>query len=416
MLAQQGMHMQRTHGINHANINSLVKKGKGVKPARAQQRPSVLCEAKGGDHSEKDIEGSQKHGASWLAAGALSLALAVQPAAALDSAKLQLAGCIADEKCLENLVCLNKCNGRPDEADCQIRCGDLYSDKAIAAFNSCAVSQKNCVPQKADTDEYPIPPRENLVKEFNPEFFDGRWYIASGYNKLFDTFDCQVHYFTSPAPGEMYAKLNWRVKKANGQFYERNDIQTFVQNKDNPALLENHDNEFLHYQDDWYIVDAKEDNYAFVYYRGSNDAWDGYGGAVIYSKTPVLDPAVEPELRAAAERVGLNYDDFEATDNTCGPEPPLKVVVPTDLDVLADDIIALEKEAINEVVAVEEEVLVSFSRGFTVLQSEIVKDEQIIEKDILDIERKLLEVEKQYESKLPSWLSSLFEKILGGAK
>lgn len=41
----------------------------------------------------------------------------------------------------------------------------------------------------------------------------------------------------------------------------------------------NHDNEYLHYQDDWYVVASKEDQYVFVYYRGQNDAWKGYGGA-----------------------------------------------------------------------------------------------------------------------------------------
>ena len=51
-----------------------------------------------------------------------------------------------------------------------------------------------------------------------------------------------------------------------------------------PALLLNHDNDFLHYQDDWYIVAYKPNEYAFVYYKGNNDAWKGYGGAVIYTR------------------------------------------------------------------------------------------------------------------------------------
>ena len=37
----------------------------------------------------------------------------------------QLAKCVADPTCAENLVCLNNCNGRQDETECQIRCGDL---------------------------------------------------------------------------------------------------------------------------------------------------------------------------------------------------------------------------------------------------------------------------------------------------
>ena len=51
-----------------------------------------------------------------------------------------------------------------------------------------------------------------------------------------------------------------------------------------PALLLNHDNDFLHYQDDWYIIAYKPNEYAFVYYKGNNDAWKGYGGAVVYTR------------------------------------------------------------------------------------------------------------------------------------
>jgi len=111
-----------------------------------------------------------------------------------------------------------------------------------------------------------------------------------------------VHYFTAPEPGKFYAKLNWRVSRPNGQFYERSDVQTFEQDPNAPGILYNHDNEFLHYQDDWYIAAFDPNDYMFVYYRGSNDAWDGYGGAVIYSRTPELNPASIPVLRETAER------------------------------------------------------------------------------------------------------------------
>lgn len=60
--------------------------------------------------------------------------------------------------------------------------------------------------------------------------------------------------------------------------------QMFNQDPDRPAVLYNHDNEYLHYQDDWYIIASKPDSYAVVYYKGSNDAWDGYGGAVVYTR------------------------------------------------------------------------------------------------------------------------------------
>jgi violaxanthin de-epoxidase len=74
----------------------------------------------------------------------------------------------------------------------QIRCGDLYNDEAIGAFNTCAVTQKKCVPQIPDRGDIVLPTGDALVPEFNVDDFQGRWYISSGLNKDFDIFDCQV--------------------------------------------------------------------------------------------------------------------------------------------------------------------------------------------------------------------------------
>jgi hypothetical protein len=51
-----------------------------------------------------------------------------------------------------------------------------------------------------------------------------------------------------------------------------------------PAYLRNDNNEYLHYTDDWYILDSQPDKYVVIYYRGNNDAWKGYGGATIYTR------------------------------------------------------------------------------------------------------------------------------------
>jgi len=53
-----------------------------------------------------------------------------------------------------------------------------------------------------------------------------------------------------------------------------------------PAKLENHGNAFLHYSDDWYILSSKPDQYVLIYYIGNNDAWQGYGGATVYTRSP----------------------------------------------------------------------------------------------------------------------------------
>lgn len=152
----------------------------------------------------------------------------------------------------------------------------------MGEFNACAVSQKKCVPRRPDDGSYPLPPRDSLVSSFDTKVFEGRWFISAGLNPIFDTFDCQVHFFTAPGPGKLYGKLNWRIAEPDGEFFTKDTVQRFVQNDKMPGLLRNGNNEYLHYEDDWYILDAQpgegDDAFVLVYYRGRNDAWDGYGG------------------------------------------------------------------------------------------------------------------------------------------
>nr|ART29440.1 chloroplast violaxanthin de-epoxidase [Lobosphaera incisa] len=273
----------------------------------------------------------QSKAASVAAALLLSVAMLTAPAGAADFAatgicllgncKGALAGCLADGTCLENLACLQRCNGRPDEAGCQARCADLYKNEAVDKFNTCAVSVNKCVPQRDDGDRaYPVPPEESLDKEFDLNMVTGTWFITAGLNPIFDDFDCQEHFFSVPEPGKLYVRINWRVPKGN-DFVERNTVQTFEQRPDNPAILLNHDNDFLNYEDDWYILSSRPDEYYVVYYKGNNDAWKGYGGATVYTRDRQLPEKYIPEFREAVARAGLNWDDFQATDNSCRPHP-----------------------------------------------------------------------------------------------
>ena len=103
----------------------------------------------------------------------------------LSRCQLELAECLVDEKCAESLVCLNTCFGQPDEADCQIKCGDLYASKAVQTFNTCAITTNDCVKQKQDTGEYPAPPLDAMASGFDATVFgeERRWYIVAGVNR-----------------------------------------------------------------------------------------------------------------------------------------------------------------------------------------------------------------------------------------
>jgi violaxanthin de-epoxidase len=132
----------------------------------------------------------------------------------------------------------------------QIKCGDLFENTVVDQFNECAVSRKKCVPKKSDVGEFPVPDPSALVKSFNIADFNGKWYISSGLNPTFDAFDCQLHEFHVEGD-KLVGNLAWRIRTPDNGFFTRSAVQRFVQDTSQPAILYNHDNEYLNYQDDW---------------------------------------------------------------------------------------------------------------------------------------------------------------------
>ncbi|GAB2211732.1 hypothetical protein Droror1_Dr00025065 [Drosera rotundifolia] len=329
----------------------------------------------------------------------------------LKECRLELAKCIANPQCAANVACLQTCNDRPDETECQIKCGDLFENSVVDEFNDCAVSRKKCVPRKSDVGEFPVPDSHVLVQKFNLSDFTGKWYISSGLNPTFDTFGCQVHEFRVQN-GKLVGNLSWRIRTPDTGFFTRSAVQKFVQDPVQPGILYNHDNEYLHYQDDWYIlsskIENKDDDYVFVYYRGRNDAWDGYGGAVIYTRSPTLPESIVPELERAAKSVGRDFSMFIRTDNTCGPEPPL-------VERLEKTVEAGEQTIVREVEQIEEEVEKVGKTEMTLFQTlvdgfkELQQDEEYFLRGLSKEEMKLLdelkmeadEVEKLFGRALP---------------
>ena len=313
----------------------------------------------------------------------------------LANCQAALAGCLADGKCAANLVCLNACTGRPDETACQIRCGDNYADAAIDAFNKCAVSDKKCVPQRVDQGAFPTPPDCAQDAEFDLASFTGRWFITAGLNPLFDTFDCQAHFFAAPAPDRLVARINWRIPAGVGaggapDFADRSTVQTFVADPANPAHLANHGNEYLHYEDDWYVLASKPDSYVFVYYQGNNDAWRGYGGAVVYTRAATLPPELVPELTAAAEAAGLKWGDFALTDNTCGPHPPPETFAERAADLeraVAGEVVAVEAAVVGEARSVEEAVVGEARSVEAAVEADVVAVERALAGDVAALRR-----------------------------
>jgi len=378
--------------------------------------------------SKNIAQGFALQAAAAVAAGVLlwggSNALAVDALKTcqclLKECRVELAKCIADPKCAANVACLQTCNGRPDETECQIGCGDLFENSVVDEFNDCAVSRKGCVPQKPDEGRFPIPGPEALVPQFDTTKFTGTWYITSGLNKTFDTFDCQKHDFTAQ-PTKLTGNLNWRIPTPDGGFFTRSTVQNFVQDPQQPGVLYNHGNEFLHYQDDWYIldskIDGKDDDYVFIYYRGKNDAWDGYGGAVVYTKSPKLPESIIPNLQAAAKQVNLNFNKFTTTDNTCGPEPPLLARLEKKVEDTEKFVEKEEKEVekyVEQEVEVGENILVKFGQKLQALFGNLDKGAALLRQDEENFLRELGDEERQLLNDLQMDASEV-GKLFGNA-
>ena len=55
----------------------------------------------------------------------------------LANCQVALARCVGDGECLENLICLQLCNGRPDETECQ-------ASSALSSFQVCCHQKDAC--------------------------------------------------------------------------------------------------------------------------------------------------------------------------------------------------------------------------------------------------------------------------------
>jgi len=423
-------------------------------PAAARPTPSprTLCRAAADDDRSPEWplpRGLGAKVATLAATFALGLGVLASPVAAADGAaigkcllkscKVELAKCVTNPGCAANLLCIQTCNGRADESACQIGCGDVFDNPVIGEFNKCAVSQQKCVPQRGNDDAYPLPGAGSMVEAFNTNGFTGRWYISAGLNQIFDTFPCQVHFFESPSPGVVYGKLNWRVVEPDGEFLERHAVQRFVQDPKEPGHLQNYDNEYLHYQDDWYILDSsdkKGEEFVLVYYRGRNDAWDGYGGGFLYTRAAATPDAIKPRVAAALakglpERMQLSQWEF--TDNACPAagdaaaklklreayaskelllgEQKLQQVLTLERNQIGDEVVKEEKELSTEAqraVSRLEKQIEAYERGLAAEEQKVVK---AVEKAAAAEAKELARVEKKAEAALAKEVQEVEREI-----
>ena len=137
---------------------------------------------------------------------------------------------------------------------------------------------------------------------------------------------------------------------------------------------------------------------------GSNDAWDGYGGAFLYSRESTVRPELIPRLEKAVESMGLKYkwSDFALTDNTCKKQsesPTIlrekfaKRLLITEEQQLQEQLTAVRQSAVNTFVTEEKEA----ERSIDFLNKELNQFLSDVEKAV---ESEINTVEKAVEEKL----------------
>lgn len=208
-------------------------------------------------------------------------------------------------------------------------------------------------------------------------------------------------------------KINWRISEPDGEFLTRSTVQKFVQTA--PGVLENHDNEYLHYQDDWFILDhGNEDDpdmgWVLIYYRGRNDAWAGYGGGTLYTRSPKVSQQILERVSEACERANVPFDKFwKTTDNSC-PEVTdplalrrayLEKLVQEGEITAAQQLTYLAKSAYSEVDK-DERYVIEGARRIEQMTEEFVRAEaRLLEKAEKELEKDvvadLVAVEKEIE-------------------
>lgn len=206
--------------------------------------------------------------------------------------------------------------------------------------------------------------------------FQGRWYIVGGLNPAFDTFDCQVHDFYKASVQRSNhdiadATFSYRIKKSDDEFFTKTGDKKLTIVKTEPDTKQEFDvmkaivndkkawgkdifeissnlnlkirdstkaverlqlklqpNQ-MKYKDDWIVLSYSTDPstpFIVVAYRGTNSAWNGYGGVNLYMKQPIdirsLENSNVPksminEIEQGLGKIGLTIKDLIPIDNQC---------------------------------------------------------------------------------------------------
>lgn len=245
---------------------------------------------------------------------------------------------------IKGIVCLGQCKG---EQSCATRCFAEYGSDNLNNWLSCTIEVNDCVKVPKNIDNS----AENIgytttVSNFNPKSLIGKWYKTDGLNPNYDLFDCQTNVFhkvdgiTSELDMDIFFRVNRPIESGGGYWENSLTEHMVIDQNNNPSststIIPEDNNDMnslgrtmhtsgkmygLQFSENWYIIGESDGTkgipeFKLVAYKG-HTLQGNYEGAFVYAKTPIISNDAIPAIRDAANKAGLNFNDFTRIDNTC---------------------------------------------------------------------------------------------------
>mmetsp|Transcript_20444 Transcript_20444/g.31022 ORF Transcript_20444/g.31022 Transcript_20444/m.31022 type:complete len:404 (+) Transcript_20444:115-1326(+) len=235
---------------------------------------------------------------------------------------------------IKGVSCLGRCKG---EQSCATRCFAEFGSENLNNWLSCTIEENECVkvPKNVDNSAenrgY-----TNVVKNFDPKSFVGKWYKTDGLNPNYDLFDCQTNTFKiaegSESDGaELDMGIFFRVQRpsiSGGGFWENglteHMVVDAVTKQENPSGRTMHTAGQMYgltFDENWYILgesDGKGEvpEFKVIAYKG-HTLQGNYEGSFVYAKEAILPAEAVPAIKEILSKNGLDFDNFTRIDNTC---------------------------------------------------------------------------------------------------
>jgi len=127
----------------------------------------------------------------------------------------QIAACIGDKTCRENMNCAGRCPKM--NTTCTLQCSESYQTPVVNDMMKCLYADHQCLwlptPDPLNNATCRVP--TDTVESVADDKINGNWYIVRGFNPLYDCYQCQKSKFVVQDGKIDYSAL-FNMKAVNG--------------------------------------------------------------------------------------------------------------------------------------------------------------------------------------------------------